>query len=54
VGVPTSGPMAAHEGTQCAGTNLSGDYALTVDSRLVSPAFVVPASELPYPYPYQR
>ena len=45
VGVPTSGPMSAHGGTQCAGTNLSGNYAPSVDSRLVSPAFVVPPSD---------
>jgi len=45
VGVPTSGPMSAHGGTQCAGTNLIGDYSPNIETRLVSPAFVVPASD---------
>jgi hypothetical protein len=49
VGVPTSGPAAnsagrrAFAGTNCAATVLGGSYDSSVDSRLVSPAFVVPA-----------
>jgi len=42
VGEPTSGPGAAHEGLNCTGTNLEGDYHDAVSSRLISPAFVVP------------
>jgi hypothetical protein len=42
VGRPTSGPNGAHGGTNCAATVLKGDYYENVDSRLVSPAFIVP------------
>src|SRR6185369_3482528 len=50
VGVPRSGPPTnsagrrAFTGTNCAATVLAGNYANAVDSRLVSPAFLVPAS----------
>lgn len=48
IGVPTSGPMSAHTGDQAAAAVLDGNYAEPVDSRLVSPTFVVPsASENP-------
>ena len=53
VGVPTSGPatnavgLRAHSGTNCAATVLSGNYAAGVDSRLISPAFIVPATNSP-------
>jgi hypothetical protein len=52
VGVPTSGPPAnaqgrrAFAGTQCAGTVLAGNYVEDSASRLISPAFVVPAANL--------
>jgi hypothetical protein len=49
VGVPTSGPGAAHSGTNCAATILNGNYPAGANSRFVSPAFVVPsASSSPY------
>ena len=44
IGKPTSGPGAAHGGTNCAGTVLAGNYANNVDSRLISPPFIVPVS----------
>src|SRR5437867_3084652 len=44
VGKPTSGPGAAYTGTNCAATVLAGNYADAVDSRLVSAAFTVPAT----------
>jgi hypothetical protein len=47
VGVPTSGPGAAHSGTNCAATILNGNYADAPGwggSRFISPAFSVPAS----------
>src|SRR5437899_2023898 len=44
IGVPTSGPVSAHEGTNVAATVLAGEYATGVDSRLVRRAFVVPAA----------
>ena len=50
VGVPTAGPSTnavgfrAHSGTNCAATVLASNYSSYADSRLVSPAFVVPAS----------
>ena len=47
IGKPTSGPNTAHAGTNCAGTVLTGNYAYNVDSRLISPSFVVPASNSP-------
>ncbi len=42
VGKPTSGPGAAHGGTNCAATVLGGNYAEGVTSRLISPPFTVP------------
>ena len=48
VGKPTSGPDAADlPATNCAATVLAGDYAHNVDSRLISPPFLVPASGSP-------
>lgn len=44
IGRPTTGPKAAHLGTNCAATALNGSYSNNVDSRLISPAFVVPAT----------
>ena len=47
VGVPTSGPGAAHSGTNCAATILNGNYADAngwAGSRLISAAFSVPAT----------
>ena len=44
IGMPASGPKAAHTGTNCAATVLAGNYANNVDSRLISPPFQVPAS----------
>jgi hypothetical protein len=44
VGEPTSGPNGAHNGTQCAATVLEGNYATTVNSRLISPNLTVPAA----------
>jgi hypothetical protein len=43
VGVPTYGPGKAYRGTSCAGTVLAGNYDANIDSRLISPAFIVPA-----------
>ena len=43
MGNPTSGPGSAHEGTNVAATNLSGNYPDQTDSCLVSPAFELPA-----------
>jgi hypothetical protein len=43
IGKPTSGPNAAHTGTNCAATILAGNYTNDVDSRLISPPFAVPA-----------
>src|ERR1017187_10281358 len=45
VGVPTSGPGAAHSGTNCAATVLGGNYAGNTDGRLDSPPFVVPTAD---------
>lgn len=47
IGRPTSGPGAAHTGTNCAGTVLSGNYADHANTRLICPPFVVPASNSP-------
>ncbi len=46
IGVPTSGPGAAHAGTNVAATVLNGNYPDDRDSRLVSPPFVVPTADL--------
>ena len=44
IGKPTSGPNAAHGGANCAATILAGNYTNNVNSRLISPPFLVPAS----------
>ena len=46
IGVPTSGPGSAHGGTNCLATILSGNYTDDRSSRVVSPAFAVPAAGL--------
>jgi hypothetical protein len=46
IGKPTSGPGAAHTGTNCAATILGGNYPDDRRSRLVSPAFTVPLASL--------
>jgi hypothetical protein len=42
VGTPTAGPDGPHGGSQCAGTNLDGDYPPSIDSRLISPPVTLP------------
>jgi len=45
VGVPSgsaTGPDAAANGTQCAGTNIGGDYTASAEASLVTKAFTVP------------
>jgi hypothetical protein len=44
VGIPLSGPGSAFSGQQCAATVLNGNVPRTVNSRLISPEFVVPDS----------
>jgi hypothetical protein len=44
IGEPTSGPNAAHSGSNCAATILAGNYPYNVDTRLISPYFIVPAT----------
>ena len=50
VGEPASGPaintagFRAHSGTNCAATVLAGNYGYNMDTRLISPPLVVPAS----------
>ena len=44
IGQPTSGPKAAHTGDNCAATVLAGNYTTNVDSRLISPPFLVPSN----------
>ena len=39
VGMPTSGPGAAHGGDQCAATTLDGIHPVNQDSRLITPIF---------------
>ena len=46
IGVPTSGPGSAHGGTNCLATILSGNYTDDRESRVVSPAFQIPAAGL--------
>jgi bacillopeptidase F (M6 metalloprotease family) len=41
VGVPATGPENAHGGENCIATNLDDDYSNHVDSRLISPPFLV-------------
>ena len=40
-GLPTTGPMACHSGSQCAATLLDGDYT-NINSDLVSPSITLP------------
>jgi hypothetical protein len=47
IGKPTSGPNAAHGGTNCAGTVLAGNYGWNMNTRLISPPFTVPATNRP-------
>lgn len=42
VGMPTSGPDTAYAGVRCAATVLAADYHEGVDSKLISPPFLVP------------
>jgi len=44
VGVPTSGPGAAHGGSNCLATILNGSYTENRSSRVSSQAFVVPSA----------
>jgi hypothetical protein len=44
VGIPTSGPKAAHSGSNVLATILSGNYTDDRSSRVASPSFVVPAA----------
>jgi hypothetical protein len=44
IGKPTGGPGYTPFGTNCAGTILVGNYPNNVDSRLISPLFIVPNS----------
>ena len=47
IGIPTSGPSAAHGGTSVAGTILDGNYYDDTYSSLISPSFIVnPASPI--------
>ena len=47
IGAPGApGPAAAHGGTSCLGTVLTGNYPDNVTSRVVGPAFTVPAANL--------
>ncbi len=47
IGVPaTVGPDQAHQGVNCAGTVLAGNYPDGQGSRLISPSFVVPVAQL--------
>jgi bacillopeptidase F (M6 metalloprotease family) len=45
VGVPSDGPIGAHDGDNCVATRLNGLYSNWVESRLISPHFVVPSAE---------
>jgi hypothetical protein len=42
IGLPTSGPGAAHDGQLLAATVLDGNYPRETDSNLISPEFTVP------------
>ncbi|MBE9570424.1 MAG: choice-of-anchor J domain-containing protein, partial [Proteobacteria bacterium] len=42
VGTPTAGPESCYSGSQCAGTNLDGNYEPDTDSRLISPSIHLP------------
>lgn len=48
VGVPKAGPGKAYSFSSCAGTVLEGNYYARINTRLISPEFVVPpASDFP-------
>lgn len=42
IGAPTSGPGGAYSGQNCAATILDGFYSTNIDSRLISPPFLIP------------
>ncbi|WP_430931187.1 T9SS type A sorting domain-containing protein [Saccharicrinis sp. 156] len=44
VGLPTSGPESANNGTNCAGTILDGNYSDYLYSRLISPIITIPTT----------
>jgi len=44
IGAPTSGPMSGYNSTNCAATNLSGNYGDYEDSWLLSQAITLPGS----------
>ena len=44
IGVPTSGPQSAYDGTGVAATILDGNYPYNRSSRLISTAFILPAT----------
>src|ERR1017187_9510436 len=46
IGVPTSGPVHAHNGSNCLATILAGNYTDDRNSRVSSQPFVVPAANL--------
>ena len=43
VGTPTAGPSECYISDQCAGVVLDGNYPTNIDSRLISPALVLPS-----------
>jgi len=45
-GAPTSGPMAAHSGSNLWATNLAGNYPVSMWCNLVTPAFIVPSGAM--------
>jgi len=45
IGVPTSGPGSAHEGSNCLATILSGNYTDDRISRISSRPFIIPPAE---------
>jgi len=42
IGTPTAGPESCHGGSKCAATNLSGNYEVDTDSRLISAPITLP------------
>ncbi|MCL4510263.1 MAG: T9SS type A sorting domain-containing protein [Bacteroidetes bacterium] len=46
IGSPTSGPMAAYSGSNCAATNLSGDYENNASDTLYLPPIALPTVSL--------
>ena len=45
IGTPTAGPDSTYAGEQCVGTVLDGNYGEYTDSRLITPALLLPALE---------